>query len=136
MKQETPPEIVLGLSNRVVVTSWWSHFQSWRTSGLSAKEFCQREDIPYRAFGRWKRKFLKALPDRAAYAPTVPDDAISMIPVRVIESETQPAAFAEPSAVQEPASFEIVLPSELRLRVPPDFDPDSLRRLIQTLEDL
>ena len=136
MKQETPPDIVLKLGNRVVVTSWWSYFQSWRTSGLNGVEFCRREDIPYKAFGRWKRKFLKTLPDHTAYAPVVPDKAITMIPVRVIDSETQPAAFAEPIAVQEQSSFEIVLPSELRLRVPPDFNPDSLRRLIQTLENL
>jgi transposase len=92
---------------------WQQRLDRFRNSGLAVAHFCEREGISTASFYTWRRR-LQA-------DPTPPDsDTPRLVPVRVV---IPPAS----------APVELVLPTGLVLRLPPDTDPDWLRRLLPLL---
>ena len=47
-------------TNTVSNQTWAAHFEKWRSSGLSAKVFCEQEGLVYNQFGYLRQKFLPA----------------------------------------------------------------------------
>ena len=82
----------------------------FRKSGLAVADFCEREGISTASFYAWRRR-LQGDP-----APNTADVA-RLVPVRLVT----------PSAG---APVELVLPSGLVLRLPPDTDLAWLRQLL------
>lgn len=47
-------------TNTVLNQAWAAHIEKWRSSGLSAKAFCEQEGLVYHQFGYWRQKFSSA----------------------------------------------------------------------------
>lgn len=33
---------------------WWAHHEAWMRSTLNQREYCEKHDIPLKAFGIWR----------------------------------------------------------------------------------
>jgi transposase len=94
--------------------SWRRHIQRWQNSGLTVREFCDRQQLAQPSFYAWRRQ----LQQRDAAAAT-------FVPVRVVlDDQPQPAI-----------PIEVVLASGRWVRVTPGFDPATLRQLLAVLEE-
>jgi transposase-like protein len=96
---------------------WRRMVRQWRSSGLSVREFCREHDISEPNFYAWRRTIAQ----RDAQAPR-------FVPVQVV-SEEKPVGNASGQAL------ELLLGSGRVLRVGPDFDEPTLRRLLALLEE-
>jgi transposase len=93
----------------------WRHWiRQWQRSGLSVRAFCARHYLSQPSFYAWRR----TLQQREAATP-------ALVPVRVLPDETS----------APPSSLEVVLARGRCLRVPPGFDPATLRQLLAVLEE-
>ena len=63
------------MSKRRSRSQWQQLISSYQTSGLSRKDFCQREGIALSTFDYWKRKLRAqtALPDPVAQSVSLSD---------------------------------------------------------------
>ena len=112
---------------------WWERIQAWRASGLTQAKFCEQEGLYSRTMSRWKTRLCDFRVSPAVESQDLngqSGESIEFIPVQVVGREP-PRHGAGGSGAPW---FEIVLANERKVRVPPDFDRDSLRRLLDTLE--
>ena len=84
-------------------------------SGLSQKEFCEREGLIPERLRRWQRKL-----ERRRVGP--PRSGLELRPVQLVGHDRM-----------EGRPFELELPAGVRLQVPCDFDEGSLTRLLGVL---
>lgn len=91
---------------------WENHIALYRESGYSQKAYCREQNISYWSFNSWKRKLEKEK-DR---------DKIIEIPLAKVQSLTS-----------EFKSFEIFLTEKITIRIPDNFNPETLKRIIQTV---
>ena len=97
---------------------WRRRLAEYRSSGSSVVDFCRRRRIPPHQFYWWKRKLsLLDEQDGAGQAKGEP----GFVPVRL-------PVFSFSSGL-----IEVVHPSGCVVRIPPGFDTDSLRRVLDTL---
>ena len=103
---------------------WRRLLGAWEQSGLSQAEFCRGRGLKAVNLAWWKRR-LQAGPG------TRRDDR-----QRVTRSVGR-AAFVELALPSQPVrgglGYELVLPSGACLRLPGDFDPERVARLVQAL---
>lgn len=102
--------------------TWIPILADWKKSGLGIREFCRRRRVRESAFWFWK----KELPDRErrrrerrVAAPAKP--FLRILPIQVVEK----------SAPAQPLE---VLSGGRTLRIPGDFDPALLRKVLSVLE--
>jgi hypothetical protein len=93
---------------------WEERVAQWRASGLTAREFAARNRLKVHTLRHWAWKLGRETGDVASLA---------RVPA-LIEVHARAAADDR---------FEIELDGR-RVRVPPSFDPDALRRLLAALE--
>jgi hypothetical protein len=97
---------------------WRRQFSEHRTSGKSIVEFCKRRRIPLHQFHWWKRRLaLLDGQDEEGQAENEP----GFVPVRV------------PAFSFSVGLIEVVHPNGCVIRIPPRFDTDTLRRVLDTL---
>lgn len=84
-------------------------------SGLSQKEFCEREGLIPERLRRWQRKLGRR---RTGSSPS----GVELRPVQVVGHDRM-----------DGRPFELELPEGVRLQVPCDFDEGSLTRLLGVL---
>jgi hypothetical protein len=116
---------------------WREILAEWSGSGLSQAAFCRQRGFSSITFSGWKRHFRVAaaaptwprgLAVGGVTAPQVPRPTGPMRPrPRFIELAAEP----RPS---EPAVYEVRLANGRVVRVGPEFDPATLRRLLATVE--
>ncbi len=107
---------------------WQEKVLTWKKSDLSKTEFCRRHDLNSRQFSCWGLKHKKT----AVFCPT------SIVPVNIKK------AFIPLRGGPGPGVSLLVTclrathrqRGEYRVEVSNDFDPITLRRLIQTVEGL
>ena len=80
---------------------------AWRDAHTPLKTFCRDRGLSYPSLYAWKRRLDRALP--------------VLLEVKV-------------AAPARPATYEVVLPGGRTVRVGDDFHPDTLARLVATLE--
>jgi transposase-like protein len=85
-------------------------------SGLSQKEFCEREGLIPERLRRWQRKLERRRRLDSSRA------RLELRPVQLVGSDRM-----------EGRPFELELPAGVRLQVPCDFDEGSLTRLLAVL---
>jgi hypothetical protein len=114
----TPPE-----------RKWTLYLADWQKSGLQGSEFCRKRRLSYAAFRFWKKEIVvRERRRKGQVAHEDPKPARkpmyrqAFIPVRVAPA---------PTAGQKPVE---VLVAGRVVRVPPDFNPEALRRLLGVLE--
>lgn len=109
---------------------WLGVIKKQRASGLSAAEFCRRNDVSGALFYRWRRKLaeLDAEEDsrRADTVPPHPGDPDT-------RAQFVPIELPPPSPS---AAFEIVRPDGCRVLIRAGFEAADLRELLRVLEDV
>jgi hypothetical protein len=109
---------------------WRALVEDWQASGRSVEEFCRRRKLSASTF-RWWRWRLGARGGEQSdggSAALDPHPEPSWIAVDLEAAASRFGAGASAGA------FELRWPDGLTLRVPADFDRDSLARLLSTLE--
>jgi len=84
-------------------------------SGLSRREFCEREGLIPERLRRWQRKLGRR---RIVSSPS----EVELRPVKLVGHDRMDGSL-----------FELELPEGVRLRIPCDFDEGSLTRLLGVL---
>lgn len=102
---------------------WLELISLWQQSQLSVRAFCHRHRLSEPSFYTWRRLLRRRglLPARPAAQPA-----------------SSTPAFVKLSLPAEPhtaVAIEVVLSQRRLLRVPPGFDPDTLRQLVRLLEE-
>jgi transposase-like protein len=147
-------------SRRVETREFWEEaIRLWAESGLSVREFCNREGLAEHTFYSWRRELMPEGPlpeliqEPSANEDGAPADgrrrrgrkpagaaaskdasAIEFMPVRVVGEEVSHvhAASAETAAGASP--IEIVGASPWRVRILAGFDPAALNAVLTVLE--
>lgn len=92
---------------------WQQKVNEYIGSGLTQREFCRQQDVSYWSFNSWHRR-LTATPK---------ETGLVEVTTRVQAAQTAPTE-----------SFEILLQNGLLVRVPEQFNPEALARIVDTLE--
>ena len=122
---------------------WEKRVARWRDSGLSAREFAAEVGVNAGTLGWWSSRLRQDEPGKAAPAPrrrgrvdrdgaaraAAPPPSVKWVEVVGVDGSS---GMQERAAASSPV-FEVVVAGRT-IRVPSDFDADSLRRLIAVLE--
>ena len=98
---------------------WRRQFSEHRSSGKSIAEFCRQRRIALHQFYWWKRRL--SLLDGQDEQGQAAENEPGFVPVRL------------PAFSFSVGLIEVVHPSGCVVRIPPGFDTDSLRRVLETL---
>ncbi len=98
---------------------WADRLAAWEQSGLSQAAFCRREGINGGTFAWWKRQLQKAGGQRPARRGRPAKASTRFVEVRLSGSS---------------AAYEVVLAGGRSIRVPSQFDPQAVSRLITAVE--
>jgi hypothetical protein len=119
---------------------WAKRVERWSDSGLTAKEYAAETGLNANTLMHWKWR-LGAEARRRQRAPRPIVEAVQFVeitpPAAGAQAPAIPASVAPPPApapaiVDEP--LEVILRDGLRIRVPVQFDPGALRRVVAALE--
>ena len=106
---------------------WNALLNDFRRSGLTQAEFCQRRGISIHSFR--KRLYQAPTPKPTPANPPSSDAAAPLfLPVTIL-----PDPIPATAASRQP--LELLLDNGRRIAVAPGFDPQTLRRLIATVEE-
>ena len=94
---------------------WHDHVNAWKTSNQSQKAFCKDHHLGLASFQRWLRIF-KA---KETEGVTAHPEPVSFLPVIVRETDS--------------SSLTIQIRDDLRIQVPPGFNPELLQQVVQVL---
>jgi hypothetical protein len=121
---------------------WSALLADFRRSGMTHVQFCRARRISLHSFRNWLYRLRPASPSAE---PPRADDSL---PKTAVPARSAPPAFlplqirTTPTALlgdrqggPSPLPFELVLGHDWSLRIPASFDPDSLRRLLDVLEE-
>ena len=106
--------------------TWSRRVEQWVQSGLTAKQFAAQTGVNPNTLAHWKWRLGKA--EAVAFG-------VARAPAFVEVTGVAPVAAPAISAGRCSEGFELVLRDDLRVRVPAQFDPSALRRLLTALED-
>jgi hypothetical protein len=109
---------------------WAKRVARWLASGLTYQEFSAGAGLNPRTlkYWRWRLAHDEGAPASTALIPVAsPPAFVEVSPAAMIAATHT----LEPEAADE---LEVVLLDGLRVRVPPRFDADALRRVVVTLE--
>jgi len=97
---------------------WRQMVRQWRSSGLSVRDFCAQREISEPSFYGWRRTITQRDAEAARFVPVhvIPDDKLA----------------AKGASGQ---GLELLLSGGRVLRIGPDFDGPTLRRLLALLEE-
>ena len=89
---------------------WKAHYESWKTSGISQRAYCEQEGISYRSFVHQHNRLMK-------------------------QSKTAPLNFievkAEPAVVSRPVSgLQLMLPNGIRIDISAEINPGLLQTVL------
>lgn len=102
--------------------SYWSSLvKAWGESGLSQAAFCRERGVQVGTFAWWKRQLRRAQGDGAKPRKQSARSAKRFVEVRLARTCSMPA-------------YEVVLARGRSIRVSSGFDPQTLSRLIATVE--
>jgi hypothetical protein len=94
--------------------SWIRLFEEWLSSGLSQRRFCERREISFSTFCYWRRR-LRGDSEVESQPCFIP------VEIKPLRQSTRPS------------HYEVRLKDGVRIRVPSDFESESLSRLIDLL---
>jgi hypothetical protein len=116
---------------------WRQTLQRFERSGLSAAQFCRRQQLPPHSFWAWKRTLrlrdqpAQATPPHTAPGPQQPSQLAPLpffVPLRLPHQDPRGTPGTAADLI-----LEVLLPNGLCLRLPQHFDPAALPRLLTVL---
>lgn len=135
MAKRRPFEGSAGAGQEPRSAYWRREIEACAASLLSQVEFCRRQGLSLASLRWWKWKLKSSVPApeaRGATGRLARSEAPRFLPVRVVPATAATARAAE--LPQPRGVYELVLRGGHRLRVPADFEPAVLHRLILTVE--
>lgn len=99
---------------------WRAIIDEFRQSGLKQAVFCRQRDLSLQTF----RKYLYGSRPVAVPAP-----AVEFLPVATLSNTPQ-------APRHDPDPLVLILADGRRVAIAPGFDPQTLRRLVETIESL
>ncbi len=117
--------------------TWAKRVERWTDSGLTAKEYAAEAGLNAHSLAWWKwRLGAEGRPRRSTRVEvSASRSALSAASTSSSSSSTtRPLTFVEVPTSERAGSLEIVLPSQVRIRVPSAFDASALGRLLDVLE--
>lgn len=96
---------------------WQSHIEEWKQSGNTQSDYCRHNGLSRKVFGYWKRKLCSQRPAAVS--------AVSFVPVSIKRPYT--------ASVNAGASLRLIVGNGYGIEIGDGFNPDTLRRLIDTL---
>jgi hypothetical protein len=119
---------------------WAKRVERWSDSGLTAKEFAAETGLNANTLTHWKwrlgaearrrQRAPRPVVEPAQFVEVTPPATVALEPARTVP--VAPAPVAAPVIADEP--LEVILRDGLRIRVPVQFDPGALRRVVAALE--
>ena len=110
---------------------WRDRIEQWQASGQTVRVFCAEHALSEPSFYSWRR--TNRLRDQDGVLPPVdctmrPRSAArpTFVPVRIVSPGKAPAGVG---------GLELTLAMGRTIRIAPDFDPATLRRLLAVLEE-
>jgi hypothetical protein len=140
MAKKRPSESAAAPEHEPRSVYWRRQIEAWSASGLTQAEFCRRCGLSLASLRWWKWKLKSSAAatkssssarrsDRSTAGPKSP----RFLPIRVVPPRKLEGRSSEPAELPTEV-YELVLRGGHRLRVPADFDPAVLHRLILTVE--
>ena len=91
---------------------WLNHYQLFKSSGITQREYCIKNDLAYFSFNKWKRQFDKENTSTA----------LQQLPLKYKPAHEE--------------KFEIILPGKIRIAIPNNFSEKTLSQIISAVRDL
>ena len=114
---------------------WQRLLAEWARSGLSQAEFCRRRGIKAVNLAWWKRR-LKGTDDAGGGRPARQPSRAGrkgFVEVALRRGSSSVPALRTSFLVPASVRYELMLPGGVGLRLPDDFDPERVARLVQAL---
>lgn len=105
--------------------TWKKRVERWAHSGRTAKEFAAEIGVNAHTLTYWKWRLSSEATRHPRVAATAVPSFVEVV-APLLAAEAPPR-----SAVSQP--LELLLPRGLVIRVPPSFDADALRRVVDVL---
>jgi hypothetical protein len=111
---------------------WRDLIEQWEASGATQEAFCEARGVAVASLRWWKWRLGvegagEARRPQGRLSQPGPVSGPAFVPVRIVER-------GEPCGASSPGgAFELSLPGGVRLRVPGDFEAESLARLLVVL---
>jgi hypothetical protein len=97
---------------------WRGQVEQWRDSGLTQKEYCNREGISLERLGTWKRRLDREGQEQTGALVAVPSKTVS-------------------SALSTPGTMlRLVVNERFRVEIPDAFSPVTLQTVLHVLDRL
>lgn len=119
---------------------WAKRVERWSDSGLTAKEFAAETGLNANTLMHWKwrlgaearrrQRVTRPVVEVAQFVEVTPPVAVA--PEPAVTAPVVPPPEPAPVIADEP--LEVILRDGLRIRVPVQFDPGALRRVVAALE--
>jgi transposase-like protein len=97
---------------------WRTLIERYERGSATLARFCEREGVAPSTFQYWRRRLREA-----AASASAPSAAARLVAVQVRQEPIAPA----------PTGLRLVLPSGVGIEVQADFDPATLRRVVEVL---
>jgi hypothetical protein len=95
---------------------WPAHIKQWQESGLKQNEYCSKYNLNRQQFSKYKKQLTDA--------PKSVSPKFIKIPA-MMDKHQSPAH-----------DCEIILPGNIRIRISNNFNPEILKKLIRTLQEV
>lgn len=106
---------------------WLKRVERWHDSGLSAKEFANEICVNENTLKNWG---WRVNADKRAAGSAAPPERVECEPMRFVQVAAPTDEVAPPSPLPPTEKLELVLAGGMTVRVPADFEPATLRRLL------
>ena len=100
---------------------WKRHIEDYSSTNLTQRAYCKKVDISYWSFNSWKRRMEK-------------ENKISGFVE--ISTAVQKTANVDKKNSINSDNFEIILPNELRIKIPDNFDSDLFYQIITMVGEI
>ncbi len=118
---------------------WGAQLRAWQESGLTQAEFCRRQGFVINTFTTWKRRLRlreqEPVEELGIAHCGHEGSPVRLIPVRIRPDREAPAFVVGPAGSSS-APLTLVTSGGYRIEVGDGFAPETLARLLATLERL
>ena len=109
---------------------WRERVDRWKASGLTGKEFAAKEDLSPRSLSWWGWRLRRSATGQSAQPPKPRRRRRKQ---RARKLSFVPVVVGKTRSAEAPTIIEVVLPSNLRVRVAAGIDETDLVRIVRAL---
>ena len=110
---------------RLTKTQWANHVEAWRSSGTSARVYCEKRGLKLSTLRYWSGRIRRE-------AAEALDEKFEGSPARFAKVRRTAPKAASPSRATASEPLRVVV-GDVRVEVGAEFDADTLRRVLEVL---